>query len=64
MDQGGSYVTSIVARRPITGSEFGAARSVNSPVKPTVGEIGGREEESKRSAEENKRSEQEIGRGE
>ena len=45
VDQGGSYVTSIVARRPVTGGEFEAARSVNSLVKPTVGEIGGGEEE-------------------
>jgi len=36
---------SIVARRPVTGGEFEAARSVNKLVKPTVGEIGGREEE-------------------
>src|ERR1043165_7490317 len=42
-DRGGSYVTSIVARRPVTGGEFEATTSVNSPVKPTVEEIGKRE---------------------
>ena len=40
VDQGGSYVTSIVARRPVVGGEFEAATSVNSLVKPIVGEIG------------------------
>ena len=52
VDQCGSYVMSIVARRPITGGEFEVARSVNSPVKPAVGEIGGREEEIGRKVEE------------
>ena len=40
MDRGGSYVMSIMARRPLTSGEFEAATSVNNPVKPTVGEIG------------------------
>ena len=45
VDRYGNYVMSIVARRPVIGGEFEAARSVNKPVKPTVGKIGGREEE-------------------
>jgi hypothetical protein len=52
VDQGGSYVTSIVARRPVTGGEFEATTLVNSPVKPTGGEIG-----------EGKIGEQEVSRG-
>ena len=65
VDRGGSYVTSIVARRPVTGGEFEAATSVNSPVKPTVGEIGEEEiGEDKIGEEEIGRREQEIGKGE
>ena len=52
MNQGGSYGTSVVACRPVTGGEFEAARSVNSPVKPAIGEIDGREEEIGRKVEE------------
>ena len=40
VDRGGGYVMSIMARRPVTGGEFEATTSVNSLVKPTVGEIG------------------------
>ena len=43
VDQGGSYVTSIVARRPVTGGKVEATTSVNSPVKLTIGEIGRKE---------------------
>ena len=43
VDRGGCYVTSIVARRPVTGGEYEATTSVNSPVKPTVEEIGKKE---------------------
>jgi hypothetical protein len=62
VDQGGSYVTSIVARRPVTGGEFEATTSVNSPVKPTGGEIG-RKEIGRKEIGEGKIGEQEVSRG-
>ena len=38
--RGGSYVTSIVARRPVFRGEFEAADPVNLLVKATVGQVG------------------------
>ena len=61
VDRGGSFVTSIVARRPVTGGECEATASVNSPVKPTVEEIG-KKEIGKRKIGGNHIGEQEIGR--